>query len=447
MREMRTATASIAAHFGGLPARFWWLWAGAILSAFATFVFLFLAVYLGARGFSPRDIGLLVSADGLGSLAAAPFGGWLADRVGRRPTLMAALAVTAAAAVFLGLVRAPALVVPGVLVFGLGSTMTFPALSAIIADLVPERDLERAFGLLYWANNLGVAFSAAIGGAVGERSWLGLFLADAVTTLAFAAIVWWRVPETRPAAAPPAAAAGAATSATSARGYGAVLRDGPFVAFWVVFVVFLLVFWQFQVAAPLAMARDGLGPAAIGRVLMVNGIVIFAVQPFSARLLAAAISARVLAAAAALVGAGYGAYALCHGPASYAAATAIWSVGEVLTTPVASALVARLAPPTSEAATRARSASPGARAAPWRPSPEGRRCRASARPRSGSAASAWGSPLPRGTSRSARRAGAAGAQLSFRAEGARRGRGRRRHGRRRHARHGMGTRTQANERV
>src|SRR5689334_13078479 len=75
---MRTFRALAAEHFGGLPARFWWLWAGAVVSAFGTFVFLFLAVYLSSRGFSARSVGLVVSADGLGSLAAAPLGGWLA---------------------------------------------------------------------------------------------------------------------------------------------------------------------------------------------------------------------------------------------------------------------------------------------------------------------------------------------------------------------------------
>jgi MFS family permease len=348
---VRAARSFLAAHFGGLPPRFWWLWAGAAISAFATFVFLFLAVYLSGRGFDAREIGLIVSADGVGSLAAAPIGGWLADRIGRRPTLLWALGVTAAGAVFLAFVRSPALVVAGVLVFGIALTMTFPTLYAIVSDLVPADDLERAFGVMYWANNLGVAFSAGIGGAIGARSWTGLFLADAATTLAFVGVVWWRVPETRPERVSPVAPPRRPETATSSalappgeRGYGVVLHDGRFVGFWLVFVVYLLVFWQFQVAAPIAMTRSGLGPAEIGRVLMVNGIVIFALQPFAARLVASLDPSHVLAGAAALVGLGYGAYALCNGVASYAAATAVWSAGEVFTTPVASALVARLAP-------------------------------------------------------------------------------------------------------
>ncbi len=41
-----------ASHVGGLPATFWWLWSGALLSALATFVFPFLALFLTARGLS-----------------------------------------------------------------------------------------------------------------------------------------------------------------------------------------------------------------------------------------------------------------------------------------------------------------------------------------------------------------------------------------------------------
>lgn len=328
---------ALAAHIGGLPSRFWWVWCGAFVSALATFVFLFLAVYLTGRGFDPQRVGLIVATFGLGALAAGPLGGTLADRIGRRPTLLGALLASAASATFLGVVHAPGLVVAGVFAFGVSASSVFPALFATVADVVPEPDRPRAFGLLYWANNIGVSLSAIVGGAVGERSWLALFLADATTTLLFAAIVWLRLPESR-------LHAEGSREAGTERGWRDVVRDGAFVGFVAVFVAFLVVFFQFQVAAPIAMTRNGLGPAQIGRVLAVNGLLIGTLQPFAARVFAGRDSARVLALGALLVGVGYGAYALSRSVGAYAAATALWTLGEITTMPVAVAVVAGLAP-------------------------------------------------------------------------------------------------------
>jgi predicted MFS family arabinose efflux permease len=218
----------------------------------------------------------------------------------------------------------------------------FPALHAAIGDVVPEADRPRAFGLLYWANNVGGALSAAVGGAVGERSWVGLFLADAATTLVFASVVWRKVAETGPDAP---RAVGPTAAPGPGRGWSTVLRDRPFVALVALSVLFLTVFFQFQVAAPIAMLGSGLRPAQIGRVLAVNGLLIGALQPFAVRALAGRDRGRVLALGTLLVGAGYGGYALCATAPQYALATAIWTLGEIVTLPTATALVAGLAPP------------------------------------------------------------------------------------------------------
>jgi len=88
------------------------------------------------------------------------------------------------------------------------------------------------------------------------------------------------------------------------------------------------------------MARQGISPAAFGRVMAVNGVLIVTLQPFSDRFTRRFDPAHVLAAASLLVGVGYGAYTFCTTPLQYALATAVWSLGEILVMPVASALVA-----------------------------------------------------------------------------------------------------------
>src|SRR5712692_3233765 len=142
-----------------MPRVFWWLWSGALISSLATFVFPFLALYLTARGFDAQQTGLLVSLLGVGSIAAGPLAGTIADRFGRRPALLSALVGSALAAAFLGFVREPLLIAPGVLLFGLSAAMAYPGLNATVADIVPPADVQRAYGLLYWTNNLGIGIS------------------------------------------------------------------------------------------------------------------------------------------------------------------------------------------------------------------------------------------------------------------------------------------------
>lgn len=332
---MRRLRAALAGHVGGLPVTFWWLWAGALVNALAQFVFPFLAVFLTSRGFSPSAAGLTTAGFGAGGFAAGALGGALADRFGRRKTLLLSLGSGAAAASVLALLDAPALVAAVVFAFGLGANLGRPAIGALVADVVPAPDRARAFGLLYWGTNLGMGFSMAVGGFVAARSWLLLFLADAGTMLAFAVVVWHRIPETRPAVAERAAAL---------PGYGALLADRPFIAWLGLHVAFALVFLQFLVAGTIDMSRHGLSPAAIGLVLAVNGVLIVAIQPWATARLSRWPTGHVLAAATLIVGAGYGGYALCHAPWHYALATVIWTLGEIAYLPIASALVAELAP-------------------------------------------------------------------------------------------------------
>jgi MFS family permease len=328
---------------GGLPATFWWLFAGMLVNALATYVFPFLALYLTSRGLSVARAGLVVSLFGGGSLVSGPVAGAFADRVGRRPTILASLVLSSALTAVVALAEAPLAVAAAALALGLVSNAFRPAAQATLADLVAPERRGHAFGLLYWANNFGGAVSLVLGGALAAHGFRELFLADAGTTLLFAAVVWGRVPETRPLARAPSPRASGAGAA--AAGYRAVLADRAFVGFAVLNLLFLLPFLQFMVALPVDMARHGLTPASFGRVLSVNGFLIALLQPWAAPLVRRFDPSHVLAFASALVGAGYGAYALASSAAAYAAATGVWSVGEIIAVPVAGTLVAELAPP------------------------------------------------------------------------------------------------------
>jgi len=322
---------------GGLPKAFWWLWAGAMVNSVAQFVFPFLALFLTREGMSLPRVGALVALFGGGSIVSGPIAGAVADRLGRRPTVVASLVATAALTLALAFVHEAWALGAVVLALGVAASAFRPVLNAVVADLVPEGDRGRAFGLVYWAVNVGMAISEVAGGMLAEHGYSLLFALDAATTLGFAGLIWLGVPETNPARA-------ATGTAEASAGWRTLARDRDFALFLGVNFLFLVMFWQFQVTAPVDMTRHGLSTAQFGRVMAVNGILIGLLQPFAQVALRRFRPAHVLAAACVIAGVGYGAYAVCHSVWQYTAATALWSVGEIMALPVAFEVVAGLSP-------------------------------------------------------------------------------------------------------
>jgi MFS family permease len=104
------------------------------------------------------------------------------------------------------------------------------------------------------------------------------------------------------------------------------------------------VFIQVQVALPLDMAAKGIGTAQFGALISINGLLVAVAQPLAGPWLSRRDRGRLLALSALTVGAGFGLHGLSHAPLGFAIAIAVWSIGEIGSFPIASALVAELAP-------------------------------------------------------------------------------------------------------
>lgn len=337
---------AIRSMAGGLPRAFWTLWAGALVNRIGTFVVPFLALYLTERrGMPVSRAGLVVSLYGLGAAASAPVGGWLADRVGRRATMVGALAFGGASMIGLGLAERTEVIAPATLLVGFLGEMYRPGLVAAVGDLVPAADRVRAFGLVYWAVNLGFAVALSLGGLLASVSYLLLFLADGTTTLVFAFFVWRWVPETLPGHGAPRPVGRAGERRSLFAGLLAPYRDRVFLAFLGLTFVLALVFMQHQLALAVDMTAHGISKAGFGSILAVNGILIVLLQPLVARAIGGRDKSRVIAAGAVLVALGFGLNAVVHAPALYALGVVIWTFGEMGTLPVGTALVADLSPP------------------------------------------------------------------------------------------------------
>jgi MFS family permease len=186
------------------------------------------AVLVAAAAFLP--IGLL-----------SPVGGALADRVARRPVLIAGnVAAAAVAFVLAALVSAghedPALLVGLVAIEGAASAVIGPFQQAILPDLVPQSEFLPAIALNSAQWNLGrIAGPALAGAAIAAFGYPLAFDANAVSFLAVvAALLFVRF-------APPAGAAGEALLASLRAGLAAARREPAcWAAIWTIGVVALI---------------------------------------------------------------------------------------------------------------------------------------------------------------------------------------------------------------
>jgi len=319
---------------GGLPRPFWFLFGGTLVNRLGYVVEPFLAIYLvRGRDLPVTTVGYVAAAFGLGAFASQPIGGYLADRLGRRATIVGGLVGSAVAFLALGAARDLRALIVAAAFAGLVMDLYRPAVAALVADLVSPADRPRAFGLLYWAINLGVSVAGVLGGLLAERSYWLLFVLDAVTCLAFAALIARAVPETRPQRV-----RGEAT------GYGVALRDRMLVAIAAFTVIDSVVYLQSFITLPLAMSADGLRPAAYGIAYAVNPVAVIVIQPLTLRWLTGLPQVPVYAASALVMGVGFGLTAFAHSLPAYAATVLVWTLGEIAFNAVGPAIVAGIAP-------------------------------------------------------------------------------------------------------
>jgi len=326
---------TITAERATLPRPFWALFAGTLVNRLGTMVMPFTGVYLTqARGFSVAVAGLAMTLFGVGSLISQLVAGLLTDRVGRRATLSGSMVATAVVMLALGYSTGLPAILAGMFVLGLLIDAYRPASSALVADLVAPDRRAKAFGLLFWAINLGYSVAMVAGGWLARLGFSWLFWADALTCAVFAVLVWRAVPETRPV-----------HGGTEAGGFGAVLRDRTMVAFTLITFGQALVYLQTVTMLPVAMTDvAGLGTSEFGMAMALNGILIVAFQPLVSGWLGRFDPPRVMALGLAVMAVGFAATAYVTTAAHLALTVALWTSGEIVTAGIAGTIVAALAP-------------------------------------------------------------------------------------------------------
>jgi MFS family permease len=315
-----------------------------IVYPFATIHFhLFLGIPLGLVG-----LGLL--ANNVATAAGTLVGGYVADSRGRKPVMVAGMASSAVTlSAYAVVTDAPGFVAVAAAA-GLTVGLYTPAAQAMVADLTPGEDRDRAFGLLKVANNVGFGSGFVLGGLLYGLARTSVFVADGLTSGVVAAVLLVALPRVREGGGAGTAVGGLAARARRgvARWGRAVTRRRVF-ALAVLNVGFAVMYAQMQATVPvLAAERFGLAESEIGLLYVLNPLTIVLLQLPVVDRVAGWRRTRGLVVSAALWAGSFVAIAASYrtgsllGVGLVAAFLVLRTLGEILHSPLATALMSDL---------------------------------------------------------------------------------------------------------
>jgi MFS family permease len=314
------------------------------------------ALICSDHGASLTTAGLVTAAFGLATIPSRLAGGRLADRVGRRATIVVGLCACAVAQLAVAASASLAWAVAGAVLLGLAFELYEPPSQAIISECVPPSGRVRAFSLFSAALAAGGMGAGLLAALLGRWDLRWLFVVDAATCLSCALLIRLALPRDRPVLSPPASppAELSATGPSPAGGWrpGAAqppvrpLRDRALVSILLTGTAYALINQQTVMSLPLALARQGRPAADAGLLFTAAAATTVLAQPLVRLSWVARLSTpTALAVAHLLLAAGLTGYAFGHALPALLAAASVWSLGDLLVMGRAYARVADLAPP------------------------------------------------------------------------------------------------------
>jgi MFS family permease len=305
----------------------------------------FFSLYLTSHfGISMSEVGLLFAVFSIAGLVGSLLGGSLTDRMGRRWMIILSLVATSLTALAMGLVNTTGLFFVIAFISGLFAEAGTPAYHSAVADLLPQESRAGGFAILRVGINLSAALGPLLGGLIATRSYLGLFAADAIFSLAAASIVFGWLPETLPALAGRQGSADRSAEGTTG-GYLHIFRDLAFMLFFGLSTLAWLTYANMDTTLGVYL-RDwhGVPPEGYGVLLALNGLMVLLLQLWVTRRAEKFAPMLMMALAAVLFGIGFGLYGIVSGYAGFLLAMAVITFGEMISLPLANALVSNLAP-------------------------------------------------------------------------------------------------------
>lgn len=226
----------------------WILAAGRLLSEVGTGFTLFYApiFFVNQVGLSSTLVGLALGSGSVSGVVGRFLGGQGVDspRWGRRKILLASAAISVLADVALALTSNFPTLVLGNLLMGFGIGMYWPATEAAIIDLTTPQQRNGAFAVTRLADSLGLSLGVVLGGRLiaSSGNYRTLFIIDGISFAIFFGIIYLAIAETyqfKPG------------STAEANRWSLALRDRALMVYVAVNILFTVYLSQVQTTMPL----------------------------------------------------------------------------------------------------------------------------------------------------------------------------------------------------
>jgi MFS family permease len=326
---------SFSDNIRALPKPAWILFGGTFINRFGSFVIPFLILYLTRIGYTIAQAGLAVGAYGIGHLIASTAGGHLADRIGRRNTIVLSMFGSAGSMLALSQARSYVAIVILTCITGAVSELYRPASYALVGDLVGEEHRVTAFGIYRLAINLGFAAGPATAGFLADRSFVLLFIGDAATSIIYGFIALFALPH------------GLRTYVKTERSGEALrvaIRDKPFLIFLLATLCITIVDFQLGSTFALHVRAAGFPSRVYGLLISTNGMLIVVFELAITQWTRRFQPRSMIALGYLLAGTGFALTGLATTVPFLVLTVVIWTLGEMISSPVATAYAVQIAP-------------------------------------------------------------------------------------------------------
>ncbi len=317
--------------FRGLPKPVYVLFVARIINRMGDFVRLFLTLYLTRILEMPvAQAGIVVTASAFAGMLGGLVSGRITDTLGRKRTMLVAQTICAIILIACGF--APdAFWLPYALVasqFFFGAVR--PPSQALTTDLTPVKDRRKAFGLIYFGINIGIALGSLIAGFLFENYRRLIFWGDAATTLVGVLLVAFLVHEPGEDEVHRGDEREDPDHSGSLRSF---FSRPVLVGFVAVMFVTHFIYAQTHFALPLLM--DGIfgvsGARNLGFLMSVNAVTVLLLTPLLLGLFSQDRPGRNMVWGGLAYAIGFGCLAFIPGTMSWIlASTVIWTLGEII---------------------------------------------------------------------------------------------------------------------